>query len=279
MAWCTVGACFDKENITEDCNVLVDQVLKKYKSCERAAPCSELTISDVPRRSEAEHTPQECGDGTSQPHDSKCPSAEDKENIEVDRASLGQPDLGRRSRRTASRRGKDPVDGIAGPPDPGRLGRRTASLRKSVLASTSSAERSCNSSEAGSSSSRGRLQSPELTASPGKHSTPYPPKKNTLHDSLFGFENLESPLVLSPLIFSPVKPASDYNVSEHTSKKSTEQQSRQWRSSGTVATVHAGPKQRSRPRNKVPEQSEQEDWMRKMNDEFKQVEEYDLVIQ
>ena len=215
----------DKENNSEDCNAMVDLVLKKYKQCERAAPNPVPASPCSPRRTEGEQTPQDGRGGTSLPHGSS----------------------------------------------------------ESVVESSSS-------------STRGRLQTPELalSSSPGKHSTPYPAKKNSLHDSLFGFEFLESPLVLTPLVLSPVKTVRDCDV-EHTPRRGTERQQQQqqhtprrgterqqqqhWRSSAAVATVHAGPKQRHKTRNKAPEPSEQEDWIKRMNEEFRRAEAYDLVIQ
>ncbi|KAL5463529.1 hypothetical protein EMCRGX_G032429 [Ephydatia muelleri] len=268
-------ADIDKENNSQDCNAMVDQVLKKYKLCERAAPNPELASVDAPRRTEGEQTPQNSGDGTLLPHGSNGSGVQDNSSVDV--ATL-LPDPGRCSRRMASHRKSGPPDGDAGP-DPGRSSTKVASLRKRTLTSVSSGERSHDMTVCSEGSSRGRLQTPELPPSPGKHSTPYPAKKDTLHDSLFGFEALESPLVLTPLALSPVKTARDCNIGEHTQRRDVERHRQHWRSSAAVTTVHAGPKQRHKPRNKAPEPSEQEDWIKRMNEEFGTVEAYDLVIQ
>eukprot|EP00731_Ephydatia_muelleri_P027395 Em0019g268a len=257
-------ADIDKENNSQDCNAMVDQVLKKYKLCERAAPNPELASVDAPRRTEGEQTPQNSGDGTLLPHGSNGSGVQDNSSVDV--ATL-LPDPGRCSRRMASHRKSGPPDGDAGP-DPGRSSTKVASLRKRTLTSVSSGERSHDMTVCSEGSSRGRLQTPELPPSPGKHSTPYPAKKDTLHDSLFGFEALESPLVLTPLALSPVKTARDCNIGEHTQRRDVERHRQHWRSSAAVTTVHAGPKQRHKPRNKAPEPSEQEDWIKRMNEEF-----------
>ena len=185
---------------------------------------------EAPRRTEGEQTPQ--GDMTSRPHG----STGDKEN--VGDMAVSVPDLGKCSRRMASLRRRGTPGGTG--PDPGKCSSRMASLRKSTLASGKSSPDNTMS----------RLRTPELPPSPDQHSTPYP-VKDTLHNTLFGFEDLESPLVLTPLVLSPVKRASDSNVIEQTPKRRSaeHQHVQQW---NTPAVIHGGPKQRHKSRNRVP---------------------------
>lgn len=199
---------------------------------------------DVPRSTEGEQTPQDPGDGT---RGSDSSSGHDKENLGGDQ-TISLSDQGRCSR-TASLRRRGVPDGTG--PDLGRSSRRMASLRKSTLASVSSGKSLHDATISSEGSSRCRLHTPELPSSPDKHSTPYPTKKgkDKLHDSLFGFEDLESPLVLSPLVLSPVKPTSDCNVEEQTPRRGAERHVQHWRTH--TAAIHVGPKQQVKSRNKA----------------------------